>query len=190
MTQKNIIKISSILLLVMITTVGATFAYYLIVVSGNNNTQANSKKYEIIYHGGSHISGDMQAVARKEDGKATTVEIGLASGSALANASLFIEIENISTNLAIAGFNWAVYRINGSNEVYVNSGNFSGKRTGNEIPIVTDYPLTDAQNETLTQFKVYFWIDGNNTDNTIEGGTFEGYIAARTDVLTGGVKTG
>lgn len=190
MTKRRVLTISGILLLIAASIVGATFAYYSIIISGNNNVQANSKKYEIIYHGGTHISGDLQAVATKEDGKITTVEIGLASGSATANVTLYIEIENITSNLAIAGFNWEVYRINGASEVYVNSGNFLGKATGNEIPIVTNYPLTDDQSGTLTQFKVYFWIDGNNTDNTIEGGTFEGYIAARTDVITGIVKTG
>lgn len=189
MTKKYILTISSILLLIILTIIGATYAYYSIVVSGNNNVQGNSKKYEILYSGGTHITGDMQAVAKMEDGKKTTVQIGLASGSAKANATLYIDIVNISDNLAIAGFNWAVYRIEGSNEIYVNSNNFLGKKTGNEIPIVVDYPLTDTENETLTQFKIYFWIDGNNSDNNIEGGTFEGYIGARTDVLTGIVKT-
>lgn len=185
MTKKNVLTILGILLLIIITIIGATYAYYSIVVSGNNNVQANSKKYEIIYRGGTHLTGDMQAVSQKEDGKITTVEIGLASGSAIANATLYINIINISSNLAIAGFKWEVYRINGANEVYVNSGNFSGKATSDEIPIVTNYQLS----ETMTQFKIYLWIDGNNSGNGIDGGTFEGYIGARTDALTGIVKS-
>ena len=190
MAKTRIITISGILLLIIVSIVGATFAYYSITVSGNNSVQANSKKYDIIYRGGTHITGDMQAVATKEEGKITNIEIGLASGSAKANATVYIDIATISNNLAIAGFNWEVYRIEGSNEIYVNSNNFLGKRAGDEIPIVVNYPLTDTINETLTKFKIYFWIDGNNSDNNIEGGEFEGYIGARTDVLTGIVKTG
>lgn len=189
MTKKYVLTISSILLLIIITVIGITYAYYSIVVNGNNNVQGNSKKYDILYSGGTHITGDLQAVTSKEEGKSTTVQIGLASGSAQANATLYIDIINITNNLAISGFKWEVYRIDGTNEIYVNSDSFNGKKTGDKIPIVTDYPLTNTENETLTKFKVYLWIDGNNSDNNIEGGTFEGYIGARTDVLTGIVKT-
>lgn len=187
MTKKTtyFLTISGILLLIIITTVGATYAYYSMAVSGNNNVQANSEKYEIIYQGGEHITGEIPVTANKDGGKNTMVQIGLGQGSAAASANIYIKIESITNNLAIAGFKWEVYRINGANEIYVNSGDFSGYKTGDQIPIVNNYQLS----ETITKFKIYIWIDGNNSDSSINGGSFDGYVGANTDILTGIVKT-
>ena len=180
-----------VLLLLVITIAGSTYAYFSAVATSNNSiVNANSEKYEIVYHGGTEINGHIRVLGSHENADNTTVEIGLAQGvTASINATLFITVENISPALSTESFKWEVYRIDGTNEIYVNSDSFNGKKTGDKIPIVTDYPLTNTENETLTKFKVYLWIDGNNSDNNIEGGTFEGYIGARTDVLTGIVKT-
>ena len=184
MSRKKIFIIISILLLIIATIVGATYAYFSTIISGTNNVQADSKKYEIIYRGGDHITGQMPITSSKEDGKVTTVEIGLAKDSAAANANIYIQIESISKNLAISGFNWEVYRINGSNEIYMNSGNFAGKKSTDQVFIINDYELS----ETITKFKIYLWIDGNNSDSNITGGSFDGYIGANTNILTGIVK--
>lgn len=184
MSKKKLLILSTILLLIIVSIIGATYAYYNMVVSGNDNINANAKKYEIIYRGGTHISGSMQAVLNKEAGQNTTVEIGLSKNSAIANATIFIYINKISDNLAIKGFNWAVYRVEDATETYINSGNFYGANTGDQIAIINNYQIS----EKLTKFKVYLWIDGNNSDNSIAGGSFDGYIGANTDALTGNVK--
>ena len=184
MTRKNIITIILVLLLMAVTIVGATYAYYAMVVAGSQNVQANSKKYAILFQGGEHITGEMPISDSKAGGKNTTVQIGLAPDSASANATLYIQIVSITNNLAIAGFNWEVYRMNGTSEIYVNSGNFLNKANGDQIPIVTNYQLS----ETATRFKIYLWIDGENTDSNIKGGSFDGYVGAYADITTGIVK--
>ncbi len=172
--------------LVIIAVIGSTYAYYSLVTYGNNRTvSANSEKYEVVYTGGTHINGEtceMNIVASKEEGCHTDVNIGISNGvNVTVNANLFINVESISNELKTAGFKWEVYRVAGQTETLVSSGNFASIPNNNQITILTNEPLSTS----LKTFRIYFWIDGNLTDNSVAGKSFDGYIGANTEVLTG-----
>ncbi len=173
-------------LVVIFATIGSTYAYYSLVASGNNkNVVSSSEKYEIIYRGGTNIDStncEMRVVSSKEGGCSTTVEFGLGSGVNVAvNGNLFINLDSISDALKIAGFKWEVYQVSGQTETFVSQGNFQNIPVSNQIQIVTNRPLST----TVAKYKIYFWIDGNLTDNNVANATFSGYIGASTETLTG-----
>ena len=88
----------------------------------------------------------------------------------------------MTNNLSAPNVKWEVSGIQKGNEVYTNSGTFSGyNATNNKIPLVEDYRLTEDQ----TDFTIYVWIDGNITGNEILGATFTGFISANTEQFTG-----
>lgn len=180
--KKKLIFSIIVVLIIVIVIVGATYSYFISTASSNNsNVTANSEKYEIVYHGGTEINSDIKMLSSHEGADSTTVEIGLASGVNVAvSATLFIKVTQISSALAVEGFKWEIYRVNGANEILENSGNFSGAAVNSEVPILTT-PLTT----TLTSYKVYLWLDGSNVGNEIMGTTFKGYIGAKSDILTG-----
>ena len=185
--KKKIIYSVLVILLLVIIVVGSTYALFSSAATSNNsNVTSSSEKYEIIYYGGTAIDGDIKMLSSHVGADSTTVQIGLASGVNVAvNATLFINVVSISPEIATTGFKWEVYRVNGANETLENSGNFNGATANAEIPILTK-PLST----TLTSYKVYFWLDGSTVGNEIEGTNFNGYIGAKSDILTGIVDNG
>ena len=180
--NKKIIYSILVVLLVIVVVAGGTYAYFSSAATSNNsNVAANPEKYEIIYNGGTAINADLKMLSSHVGADNTTVQIGVASGvNVEITATLFITVEQISSELATTGFKWEIYRINGNSEVLENSGTFNGKTNGSEVTLLTKQLTT-----TLTSYKVYFWLDGSSMGNEIAGKTFRGYIGARTDVLTG-----
>ncbi len=181
MKKKIIYSVLAVLLIIFVVS-GATYAYFSSVATSNNsNVSATSEKYEIIYHGGTEINGNIKMLADHVGADNTTVEIGLASGVNVdVTATLFINITEISQSLAVPGFKWAVYRISGNNEILENSGNFSGATVNSEVPVLTKKITT-----TMTSYKIYFWLDGNSVSDVSSEARFRGHVAARSDILTG-----
>ena len=170
-----------IVLLLIIITFGSTYAYFSSRLSTNNSVGGASEKYEIIYNGGEEINGNIKMLSSHVGADNTTVSIAKGQDVNVdINATLYINITQISPELAVSGFKWEIYRVNGNNEILENSGNFAGKAATDEIAI-----LTKALTTTLTSYKVYFWLDGASVGNEISGKTFKCYIDARTDNLTG-----
>ena len=174
------------LLLTIITIIGSTYAYYSLVATGTNrNVSSTSEKYEIVYTGGTHINSstcEMKIVGSKEQGCHTDIEIGVATDvSITVNANLFINVTSISDELKVAGLKWEVYRVSGNTETRVSNGNFANIPNNNQVIILTNEPLST----TLKKFRVYIWLDGNLTDDSVAGKSFEGYIGANTEQLTG-----
>ena len=183
MLKKIICYILAVLLLSAII-VGATFSYLASSSSGNENSvNSESKKFEVIYTGGTTINGPLKIGKQKEDGLNTTVNIKMAENSALATGTIYIDVEKITPNLAIEGFIWEVVGIQNNDQVYTNKGNFLNiNDTDNSIVnVVENYPLTEEN----TSFTIYLWIDGNMVDNSVLNSEFIGYIGAKTENFTG-----
>ena len=180
--RKEITIAISVVVLIIAIIAGTTYSFFSSVATSNNsNVTATAEKYEIIYTGGTAIDGDVKMLSSHVGADSTTVSIGLANGvNVSVNATLFISITEISSELAVSGFKWEVYRLNGANETLVNSGTFQGATNGGEINI-----LTTSLSTTQTSYKIYFWADGNAIGNEISGSNFSGYIGARTDAITG-----
>ena len=186
MKKQVLYSVFIVAFLAVITIISSTYAYYSLVATGSNQTvNANAEIYEIIYHGGNDITSQtcpMSVVSNKDQGCNTTVEIGLTQGVTVSvNANLYIEVTSITDNLKVAGFKWETYKINGQTETRVAYGDFSNIPNDNKILIASNQPLST----TLAQYKIYIWIDGALTDNSVSGASFSGHVTASTDTLTG-----
>lgn len=176
--KKQIIYSIIAVLIISTTVFGATYAYFNASVT-NSVSQTNSSTANIIYSGGSPISGTMQQVANRSGGYSTVINISAGSNSIQPKVNMYINIENITSNLAVAGLKWEVDITRTGDSLVHYSGNFSGynSTTNNVIPIVSDYQLTT----TNSQVTVYIWLDGALTNNDVLGGSFSGYISASSE---------
>lgn len=170
-------------LVLTITTIGSTYAFFASSASSNNALSTNSKKFEVIYTGGSEINGPLKIGTRKEDGINTAVNIKVAAGSVLAKSTLYINVERITANLANDAFVWEVIGIKNGNQVYYNRGDFQGVNdtNNNVVNIVENYQLSEDD----TTFTAYLWIDAIKADNSILNSEFSGYIGAKSENFTG-----
>ena len=177
--KKQLLYVIAILLLT-VTVAGGTYAFFVSATTNANNIVSNASKFEVIYTGGGKIEGPVTLSADKEGGKNTTVNIRVAEGSVPAKATIYINIEKITSNLAVKGFKWEVYGYQDGQEVYSKTGDFDGKTDNSIINIVEKYQLSEKN----TSFTLYLWLDGNMLDNSIIGGEFSGYIGAETENFT------
>ena len=177
-------------LLLGLLTVGGTYAFYSLVISGDRPVNTNSSKFEIVYvGGGSTFDGPLSLATKKEDGYKKTLKINVASGAVQAKLNLYLQIEEISQDLAIDAFKWEIYGYNSSGtQVYTKAGTFTGYSAANGHNIVNlvnyDYTLTNDQ----TTFDIYLWLDINGVDNSVLGTSFKSHIAAQTEQFTGIIK--
>jgi len=194
--MKKTILYSAIVLLIVIITLAGTYAFINTAIS--NSINPNSAKIDIAYSKGTTINGSLNLVNNKEEGLNTTISIGLNNDSLLANANIYIDIEEISEKLATSALKWEVYRIETKieNETeieienHVKSGNFTDcinddetKRkcqTGDKLYIENNYELTKEP----TTFKIYIWLDGNIAGNEVIGTELIAHIGAETDKIT------
>lgn len=190
--KKKVILVTT-LILVTIIAVGGTYAFLSSIIT-RNTFNAQSHKLEVIYRGDTEINGLLELVKSKEAGYRREVSIGLSENSVGATANLFIYIETITSNLAVTGLKWEIYRINGESETYVNSGTFMdcGKinetktkcSSGKSIYMVNNLELST----TPAKFAVYIWLNGDEVNNSVLDGMLKGYIAAETENITGQIS--
>lgn len=181
MKKQLLYSIFTVLLLAIVIA-GSTYAFFSASITSSENVDIDTSKFEVIYTGGTTIDGELKIGSKKEDGYNTTVNIKLAKDSVQTKANLYIDIEEITPNIAVSGFIWEVYGYKNNTPVYSNSGNFNGyNSTDNKIVnIVENYTLSEDN----TSFTVYLWLDGNKTDNNVVGGSFKGHIGAKTENFT------
>ena len=203
--KKTTVYIISILLLA-ITITGGTFAFYQsATTSGNDVISEEASNFAVIYNQGEEINGPINIINDTDDNLKlkTTVRIRVSEDSVNANAQLFINLEEITTNLTNeAGLKWQIKGYINNTLKYTNQGTFesinpisSDKCTktdnkitckeGYKIPIIgidTSVPLIVTKDEII--FDIYFWLDGNLVDNRVLGGQFKGNIGAMTERFT------
>ncbi len=177
--MKKIVIYTVATLLLTIIVVGATYAYFTAAVNSNTFV-VNSAKLDVIYTGGKHIEGKINLTSTKEQGLSTTVNIRFAEGSVQELGDIFMEIENITSNIAIPGFKWEVYGYKNNTLVYEDNGTFSGKQNGDTFNLVNDYAIDYVD----TSFTIYIWLDGNMVGNEVLGGEFKATIHAKTEQYT------
>lgn len=172
--MKKVIIYVTIVLFIAAITVAGTYAYiFSTIKSTNNAVTTNTGLIDIIYTGGNEISGILNLVSSKEEGKNTTVTIKLSEQSVDAEADIYIKINTIDTDIATEALNWECHRTH-KGETHITSGTFNGKRNGDKIYIDTDYRLSTTE----TYYKVYVWLDGNKIGNEALGASFDSYIGA------------
>lgn len=179
------------LLLIAILTIGVTYAYFINTVSSSQNAEANAKKFEVLYTGGSALTTNLQPRESRDETYKTSVNIKMAEGSINAIANIYINIEEMSDVLASNALVWEIVVKKGTNNINItpSKGNFSSCMTnsinecnnGRKIYILNDYEVTTEN----TEVTVYLWVDGSKVGNEIVGATFTGYIGTETRNVTG-----
>jgi len=179
MKKPTIIMLVSVLLLIVVV-IGSTYAFFASSVNGKD-VQTSGSKFQVIYTGETQFDKQINLSTSKVEESSTTVNIKVGEGSVKANAVLYLVVEDITTELAVEGFNWEVYGYINSNQVYYNEGNFDGVKINDTINIVENYQLSEKN----TEFKVYLWLDGNKVGNEVMNASFKGHIGAKTENFTG-----
>lgn len=186
--KKMIIYIIAIVLSVVLI-VSGTYAFF-VATSNSNEIATNSTKFEVIYTGGDKMSGKLEFSNSKTDDFKTAVNIRMAEGSVLGTANLYVQIEEITSNIANEALTWEVYKTYNGVESFEGSGSFAdcqtgtqknNCQTGDKLYIVNNYKLSEQN----TTFTIYIWLNGNLADNSAIGGIFKGYIGAETENFTG-----
>lgn len=188
--MKKTILYTIMILLLTIIAVGGTYAFLVASASSQNEIVTNAHKFEVIYTGGTSISGPLNLASNKEQGRKTTVNIKVSEDSVLGKANLYIKIDEISEVIANDALVWEVYK-NEEKTAY-KEGTFEkcGESAneicaeGQKLYLVRDYKLSTEN----TSFTIYLWLNGNKVDNNVIGASFSGYIGAESENFTADIE--
>ena len=146
---------------IAVVTVGGTYAFFMLNINGSAPTNTVTSNFDISYvGGGSSFDGPLNLVDNKNGGYKKTLKIKTVNGSVNPKLNLYLQIDSISSNLAIDAFKWEIYGYNSSNtQVYSKTGtfkNYSATSGSNIINLVNyDYTLTSDE----TTFDIYLWLN-------------------------------
>lgn len=127
---------------------------------------------DIIYENGQDITGVLKPAKNNATALSTTATIRKSSASVDALATITLNIQNITSNLAISAFKWEVYQ--DGKATIINSGTFNGVTSNSKITLIDNYLLTT----TNTTFTVKLWLNGNETTNSVLNQSLSAYIDA------------
>ena len=154
--------------IIVIFTVGVTYAFFM---ANNSNTfTGNSGNIDINYVNGGVLTGELYPRSSRSEDVYGSVSIGLKKDSVKANASIYIDIDNIDEALSSDALVWDMYL----NDTLYKSGTFKGAKSGSRFYLVEDYPLTTNTDV----FKVYIWLNGNKIDNSVLDSSITGKLRA------------
>ena len=159
-----IIGISSLVL-----SIGTTFAYYIWKSSTNAIVNLNICTPTITFAGGSTINGvDMIPVLTKEDGTIKEIEVKKNSTcNRDVTMNLYLELTTFPTELSDSSFKYELYK--NSETMAIASGNFSNKKEGNTITLLSNQILNTSKDT----YTLYIYIDGNvDNPGTMAGKNF------------------
>ena len=153
-------KIVIIGILLMLFVFGVTYAWWSWNSSTNTDVTFNVEGASITYSAGNNISGiKLIPVSSKEkgvsDNTAAYKEITASSNKTM-YLTLNLDLTTFPSQLADASLVWEIYKGN----TKIGNGNFSGKQQGNSITLFKDQEI----NSTESLYKLYIWIDGNQTN--------------------------
>ena len=159
MNKKLLISLI-VLGIIVIITVGVTYAFFM---ANNSNTfMGNSGNIDINYVNGGVLTGELYPRSSRSEDVYGSVSIGLNKDSVKANASIYIDIDNIDEALSSDALVW---------DMYLNDTLY---KSGSRIYLVEDYPLTTNTDV----FKVYIWLNGNKIDNSVLDSSITGKLRA------------
>lgn len=177
--KKLILYIGLVLLLIVIVG-GATYAYIL----GRTNEEEvtnNSGMVDVDYTINENITGVQLIPSDSKSGGLHSVATAkLKEGSVNAGFNIYIT-PSVIEGLDISALKWEVIGTNNNEEVYTNSGNFSGATMGNAIKIVDSYALKSTD----TTFDIYIWLDASLITTSIDNKQFKATISADSVQITG-----
>ena len=154
---------------ILILSVGGTLAYY--IWSSNTNAIVNTEVCTptVTFAGGSTVNGvDIVPVLTKEEG--TTKDIEVKKNSTCnrdVTMNLYLELTTFPTELSDSSFKYELYK--NSETMAIASGNFSNKKEGNTITLLSNQILNTSKDT----YTLYIYIDGNvDNPSTMAGKNF------------------
>ena len=158
MNKYKLYMIFGIVLLVL--SITGSLAYY-VWSSSTTSIAGNLCLPEIYFTGGATINGKLKPVSSKEEGLIKEIEVNLhkTCNNDTAVMNLYLSLDLLPTALQENTFVYELY--NGNNE-RISSGNFSDKKQGDTITLVSNEIVTSD----VSIYTLYIYIDGNR-DNPI-----------------------
>ena len=156
-------------IIVLVLSVGSSFAYYIWKSTSNALVSLNVCTPTITFAGGSTINGvDMIPVLTKEEGTIKDIEVKKNSTcNRDVTMNLYLELTTFPTELAESSFVYELYK--NSETMAIASGNFSNKKEGNTITLLSNQILNTSKDT----YTLYIYIDGNvDNPGTMAGKNF------------------
>ncbi len=193
--MKKILVSVIAVLFIAILTVGVTYSFFLVSASGNTSKVAgNAISHNIIFTKGANLTGSLDPSNSRDNSMYTSASIRVTSNSTKPLVDVYINIENIASELGISALKWEVEATKGGNSVTLSptSGDFASCShnsvlgscvTGDRIYVASGYELDTVD----TEFKVYIWLDGNEINTDISNATLNASLGAEISKFTGTV---
>ena len=156
-------------IIVLVLSVGGSFAYYIWKSTSNALVSLNVCTPTITFAGGSTINGvDMIPVLTKEEGTIKDIEVKKNSTcNRDVTMNLYLELTTFPTELSDSSFKYELYK--NSETMAIASGNFSNKKEGNTITLLSNQILNTSKDT----YTLYIYIDGNvDNPGTMAGKNF------------------
>ena len=156
-------------IIVLVLSVSSSFAYYIWKSTSNALVNLNVCTPTITFAGGSTINGvDMIPVLTKEEGTIKDIEVKKNSTcNRDVTMNLYLELTTFPTELAESSFVYELYK--NSETMAIASGNFSNKKEGNTITLLSNQILNTSKDT----YTLYIYIDGNvDNPGTMAGKNF------------------
>ena len=156
-------------IIVLVLSVGSSFAYYVWKSSTNALVSLNVCTPTVTFAGGSTINGvDMIPVLTKEEGTIKDIEVKKNSTcNRDVTMNLYLELTTFPTELSESSFVYELYK--NSDSTPVASGNFSNKKEGDTITLLSNQILNTSKDT----YTLYIYIDGNvDNPSTMAGKNF------------------
>ena len=156
-------------IIVLVLSVSSSFAYYIWKSSTNALVNLNVCTPTVTFAGGSTINGvDIVPVLTKEEGTIKDIEVKKNSTcNRDVTMNLYLELTTFPTELADSSFVYELYK--NSETMAIASGNFSNKKEGNTITLLSNQILNTSKDT----YTLYIYIDGNvDNPGTMAGKNF------------------
>ena len=171
---------ASITIVIVVTlclvTFSVTYAWFqTAILTDELQNVSESGKLDIIYETGEIITeedGNLIPSLNKDNGLSATLRIRKSTTSVDALGTISLVIDDVDPELLISGLKWEVYK-SGQVEPY-SKGTFNERQNGDTIDMVLDCQLTTSD----TEFTVYIWLSGDETDNSVMNKNFKAHIVA------------
>ncbi len=156
-------------IIVLVLSVSSSFAYYIWKSSTNALVNLNVCTPTVTFAGGSTINGvDIVPVLTKEEGTIKDIEVKKNSTcNRDVTMNLYLELTTFPTELSDSSFKYELYK--NSETMAIASGNFSNKKEGNTITLLSNQILNTSKDT----YTLYIYIDGNvDNPSTMAGKNF------------------
>lgn len=154
---------------------GATYAWLTSDLAVNNGAyNVKTMNFLVSYTKGNNINNIVSVTSpTASNTKVLTVKAGLATDSAPGTITIYLNTTSASNAIITGGYlkySWCIGTCSGT----AFSDHTATVSSTGQIALISGETLTT----TKKNFNIYFWLDGNKNESTIEGLSYAGNISA------------